>query len=68
MPDDKVNIIIEIMKGLQALYNQNEKNATLNNEVTDSAMGIFNKYANTNLIPIEKTAWGEALKAKYADH
>ena len=40
MPDDKVNIIIEIMKGLQALYNQNEKNA-IENEVTDSARVVF---------------------------
>ena len=30
-----------------------------------SVMGIFNKYANPDLIPLEKEAWGEAVKEKH---
>lgn len=67
IPDDKVVTVIEILKGLRALYNQSEKTAT-NAGATTSAMGIFYKYANPNLIPLEKEAWGEAVKEKHAPH
>ncbi|MCL2224862.1 MAG: hypothetical protein FWB96_07845 [Defluviitaleaceae bacterium] len=30
-----------------------------------SIKGIINQYANPELIPIEKEAWGEAVKDKY---
>jgi hypothetical protein len=65
IPDDKIAIVIEILKGLRALYAQNEK-LGVHNEMPGSAMGIFSKYANPELIPLEKEAWGEAVKGKHA--
>ena len=41
---------------------------TLSEETPSSAMGIFEKYANPNLIPNEKDAWGEAVKEKHANY
>jgi len=67
IPDEKVATVIEILKELRALYNQSEKTES-HSEVTISAMGIFNKYANPDLIPLEKEAWNEAVKEKYAIH
>ena len=63
--DDKVVTVIEVLKGLQALYSQSEKKPS-QNETPDNVMGIFNKYANPNLIPIEKEAWGAAVREKHA--
>ncbi|MCL2048754.1 MAG: regulator of G-protein signaling domain-containing protein [Defluviitaleaceae bacterium] len=35
-------------------------------EITlDTAIGIFNKYANPDLVPLEKEAWGMAVKEKH---
>ncbi|MDR2855069.1 MAG: hypothetical protein LBV40_02790 [Methanomicrobiales archaeon] len=65
IPDDKMVIVIEILKGLRSLYSQNEKPAT-HREINSHAMGIFNKYANKDLLPVEKKAWGEAVKEKHA--
>ena len=65
IPDEKVNHVIEVLKGLQILYASNKK-SEVQEEVTNSAMGIFNKYANPDLIPLEKEAWGMVVKEKHA--
>ena len=62
IPDEKIFPIIEILKGLRLLYISPENAAT--KETTKNAMGIFNKYANPDLIPLEKEAWGMAVKEK----
>ena len=67
LPDNKVVTVIEILKGLQALCNQSEKKAE-KTEATANVMGIFNKYANLDLVPQEKEAWGEVVKEKPAVH
>ena len=67
IPDDKIIYVIELLKGLQVLYSKIEIPAV--QEVTPkSAMGICSKYANPALIPLEKEAWGEAVKEKHATH
>ena len=67
IPDDKITHVIELLKGLRLLYLQSEKPAE--QEITpDSVMGICGKYANPALIPMEKEAWGEAVKEKYGIH
>ena len=67
IPDDKIAPVIEILKGLRALYVQSGKSVVYT-EPAVNAKGIFNKYANPELIPLEKEAWGEAVKDKYAAH
>ena len=65
IPDDKIVTVIEVLKGLRALYSQSAK--TVNpNKTTASAMGILSMYANPELIPLEKEAWGKAVTAKHA--
>ena len=67
IPEDKVIYVIELLKGLRVLYAQSEQPAI--QEVTPSnVMGICSKYANPSLIPLEKEAWGEAVKEKHAAH
>jgi len=65
IPDEKIALVIEILKGLRSLYHQNGNPADYN-EITPDAMGIFSKYANPDLIPLEKEAWGEAVREKHA--
>jgi len=65
IPDDKLFAAIEVLKGLRALYGLSETNE-MNKTASDGAFGIFNKYANPDLIPLEKEAWGMAVKDKYA--
>ena len=67
IPEDKVITAIEMLKALRALYTESGESAVRNETVSD-AMGIFSKYANPALIPLEKGAWGEAVKEKYAAH
>ena len=67
IPDDKIAPVIEILKELRALYAQNGK-PVVYKETPVNAMGIFHKYANPDLIPLEKEAWGKAVKEKYAAH
>jgi len=57
IPDDKVIHIIDILRGLKGLSNNDDINE---HDSAQSAMGIFNKYANTDLISIEKDAWGKS--------
>ena len=69
IPDDKVAHVIEILKGLQALYAQNQNmESAVHHETPDDVLGVCSKYANPNLIPLEKTAWGEVAKEKHAAH
>ncbi|MCL2062915.1 MAG: hypothetical protein FWG98_00890 [Candidatus Cloacimonetes bacterium] len=67
IPDDKVLPIIEILKGLRLLYISKENTTTKETTITN-AMGILNKYANPDLIPLEKEAWGMAVKEKHGKH
>ena len=55
IPEERVATVIEILKGLRALCGQDEKPTVLK-ETVDSAMGVFSKYANPDLIPMEKEA------------
>ena len=65
IPDDKVFTVIEILKALRALCAQGDE-SMVSDETVPNAMGIFSKYANPSLIPLEKEAWGEAMKEKHA--
>ena len=65
IPDDNLFIAIEVLKGLRALYGLAEINK-IKKTTTDTAFGIFSQYANPDLIPLEKEAWGMAVKDKYA--
>jgi len=65
IPDDKLVVAIEVLKGLRALYGTSEANET-KKAIPDNAFGIFSKYANPDLIPKEKEAWEMAVKEKYA--
>ena len=64
IPDDKITHVIELLRGVRGLYGQSEKPAAQEGS-PDSAMGIFNKYANPDLIPLEKEAWGMAVMEKH---
>jgi len=63
IPDEKVETVIEILKGLLSLYSK--KDIQESDDTKPSAFGIFNKYANKDLIPLEKEAWGRAVSEKY---
>ena len=63
IPDDKLFVAIEVLKGLRELYGVSEVNK-MKKETSDNAFGIFNKYANPDLIPLEKEAWGMAVKVR----
>ena len=65
IPDDKLFAAIEVLKGLRALYGVSEINE-MKKATPDNAFGIFSKYAIPDLIPLEKEAWGMAVKDKYA--
>ena len=67
IPDDKVIHVLEMMRGLMLLYSADDKSA-ITEESAPTAMGIFKKYANPELIQREKDAWGEAVRGKYANH
>jgi len=65
IPDDKVIYVIDILKGLKGIFeSENIKRTTKRKRQT--AMGILNKYANPDLIPLEKDAWGKAMVEKHA--
>ena len=65
IPDDKLITAIEVLRGLRALYATPETNK-IEKTTNGNAFGIFNKYANPDLILTEKEAWGMAVKDKYA--
>ena len=67
IPDDKIFPIIEILKGLRLLYLSKE-NPITKDSAEANAMGILNKYANPDLIPLEKEAWGMAVEEKHGKH
>ena len=67
IPDDKLGAAMEVLKGLRALYRTHEMSVA-DIAAHDDSLGIFNKYANPDLIPAEKEAWGMAVKDKYAAH
>ncbi|MCL2356561.1 MAG: hypothetical protein FWC70_05295 [Defluviitaleaceae bacterium] len=61
LPQEKVSIAITVLRGLQALSQQETASAP----ESPSAMGLLNKYANPALIPLEKEAWGMAMEEKH---
>ena len=67
IPDDKVVHVLEIMRGLMRLYNTDNDSMIIKDRES-SVMGILKKYANPKLIPMEKEAWGEAVREKYANN
>ena len=67
IPDEKIGLVIELLKGLRLLYASSEK-SVVHEATPDNAMGIFSKYANPDLIPLEKEAWGMAVKEKHATY
>ena len=67
LPDDKVLLVIEILKSLRSLFSQTSE-IPVNKEIVSSAMGICHKYANPDLVHLEKEAWGEAMKEKHGNN
>ena len=67
IPDDKVLLVIEILKSLRTLFVRTD-DATKNREAITSVMGICHKYANPDLVHLEKEAWGEAMKEKHGNN
>ena len=65
IPDEKAGLVLEILTGLRMLYASSEKSSEV---AANSAMGVFSKYANPDLIFLEKNAWAEAVKEKHAPH
>ena len=63
IPDDKVIYIIDILRSLNGLIDDdiNEQDFSC----SSSAMGIFSKYANSDLKSQEKDAWSKAVTEKH---
>ena len=59
--------MLEMMKGLILLYNKGSA-CIIANESESSALGVFKKYANPDLIPKEKDAWSNAVREKYVNN
>ena len=68
IPDDKFAPILEIIKGLRSLFVHSEDAVVQSGNTTPVGMGVFSKYANPALIPLEKEAWGIAMKEKHAKY
>ena len=64
LPQEKIPTVITILRGLQVLSQQEVPTKS----DTQSAMGIFKKYANPDLIPSEKDAWENAMVEKHGTH
>ena len=64
LPQEKISVAITVLRGLQALSQQ--ESATKSD--APSAMGIFSKYANPDLVPLEKEAWAKAMEEKHGSH
>ncbi|MCL2528201.1 MAG: hypothetical protein FWE42_07245 [Defluviitaleaceae bacterium] len=69
--DGKINIPDEYLHEISSdvkiiiLY-ENPTAAPKKNTLNKSIKGIISQYANPELMPIEKEAWGEAVKEKHA--
>ena len=61
LPQEKVSIAITVLRGLQALSQQE----TTSISESPSAMGLLHKYSNPALIPLEKEAWALAMEEKH---
>jgi len=71
--DGKIDVPNEYLQGLSAdvkIIILCENPATIPEKViphrSKSIKGIISQYANPELIPLEKEAWGEAAKEKHA--
>ena len=65
IPDEHIAYIIGILKELMDKID-NENNESNDERKRYSSMGILSKYANPDLVPNEKDAWGKAVREKYA--
>jgi hypothetical protein len=68
IPDDKMVFVLDVFKGLEGFIGTNEKMQTKtaqSDRPVKSAMGICKKYANPNLVYLEKEAWGMAMEEKH---
>ncbi|MCL2378968.1 MAG: hypothetical protein FWC77_07565 [Defluviitaleaceae bacterium] len=61
LPQEKIPTVIAVLRGLQMLSQQEHITKSENR----SAMGIFNKYANPELVSLEKDAWKNAMVGKH---
>ena len=67
MPESKVIYILDILRGLNGLWGTDvEEQQPI--DQSQSVMGIFSKYANPDLIPLEKDAWRNAAVEKHANY
>ena len=64
--DEDVKVILEIIEERKNFSRGQDINEKLDHQETiSSVMGICNKYANPDLIHLEKEAWGEAMREKH---
>ena len=66
IPDEKIIIVIEMLKAFRALYTQNIESKFEKDTMPDNVMGICGKYANPDLVSMEKEAWTKAVMEKHA--
>jgi len=64
LPQEKIPTVITVLRGLQMLSQQEYPTKS----ETHSAMGIFSKHANPELIPLEKEAWKHAMVEKHGSN
>ncbi|MCL2088989.1 MAG: hypothetical protein FWH14_05865 [Oscillospiraceae bacterium] len=67
IPEEKLIAAVEVLKGLRALYAEPIVTEEKDN-IRRDAFGIFSKYANPDLIGVEKEAWGMAVREKHDTH
>jgi len=63
IPDEYLHEISSDVK-IIILY-ENSTAVSKKNTLSKSVKGIINQHANPDLMPIEKEAWGEAVKEKH---
>ena len=61
LPQDRLPTAITVLQGLQLL----DKKELQEKSNSQDTMGIFSKYANIDLIPLEKDAWADAAVTKH---
>lgn len=65
IPEDKVMLAIEILRVFQTQQNKGSKNTPSKTASPNSIKGALKKYANPELISLEKQAWAEAVGEKH---
>ena len=64
LPQERIPTVITVLRGLQMLSRQESQPKS----DTQSAMGIFNKHANPELMHLEKDAWKNAMVEKHGSY